>query len=91
MRLGFRGRSPPLDPEPSAATSGAAVGGLRSWTAVYGDAATFLGPGLLVGLVCGALIGGVGGRLAMFVLRVTSDGSLHGLQTDDDFTIGKFT
>ena len=91
MRLGFRRGSPPLDPEPPAATSGTAVDGLKSWTAVYGAAATFLIPGLVVGLVCGALIGGIGGRLAMFVLRVTSDDSLHGLQTDDDFTIGKFT
>ena len=39
----------------------------------------------------GALIGGVGGRLAMFVLRITSDPSLHGLKTDDGFSIGRFS
>lgn len=47
-----------------------------------------LGRAVLVGLLTGATIGGVGGRLAMFVLRLTSDASLHGLETDDGFTIG---
>lgn len=36
----------------------------------------------------GLLFGGLGGRLAMLVLRLTSDPSLHGLETDDGFTIG---
>jgi hypothetical protein len=47
--------------------------------------------GVVGGLATGALIGGVGGRLAMFVLRLTSDPSLHGLKTDDGFTIGRFS
>ena len=47
--------------------------------------------GVVGGLATGALIGGVGGRLAMFVLRLTSDPSLRGLQTDDGFTIGRFS
>lgn len=41
-----------------------------------------------IGALTGAVIGGVGGRLAMFVLRLTSDPSLHGRETDDGFTIG---
>jgi hypothetical protein len=40
------------------------------------------------GFVAGAAVGGVGGRLAMLLLRLTSDPSLHGLETDDGFTIG---
>jgi hypothetical protein len=40
------------------------------------------------GALAGALVGGVGGRLAMLLLRLTSDPSLHGLDTDDGFTIG---
>lgn len=40
------------------------------------------------GLIAGALVGGLGGRIAMFILRLTSDPSLRGLTTDDDFTIG---
>src|SRR6266511_532645 len=63
----------------------------RSWWMLYLDALTFLSPGVLIGALCGGLIGGVGGRLAMLVLRVTSDDSLHGMETDDDFTIGSFT
>jgi hypothetical protein len=34
------------------------------------------------------VVGGIGGRLAMFVLRLTSSSTLHGVATDDGFTIG---
>jgi len=47
-----------------------------------------LGKVAFAGAATGFLIGGVGGRLAMLLLRVTSSDALHGLQTDDDFTIG---
>jgi hypothetical protein len=47
--------------------------------------------GVVGGLATGALIGGIGGRLAMFVLRLTSEPPLHGLETDDGFTIGRFS
>jgi hypothetical protein len=40
------------------------------------------------GLVTGVVIGGLGGRLAMLVLRLTSPTRLHGAATDDGFTIG---
>ena len=44
------------------------------------------------GGVAGFLIGGVGGRLAMFVLRLTSDARLvRGAESDDGFTIGRFS
>ena len=43
---------------------------------------------IAAGAVAGLAVGGVGGRLAMLLLRVTSDPSLHGLDTDDGFTIG---
>src|SRR6266576_2082709 len=48
-----------------------------------------LGAGVSAGFVAGALIGGVGGRLAMLILRLTSDPLLHGVSTDDGFTIGR--
>jgi hypothetical protein len=54
-------------------------------------AATFLSRGFSWGLVAGAAIGGVCGRLAMLLLRLTSDGSLRGVKTDDDFVIGRFS
>ena len=43
------------------------------------------------GFLAGGLVGGIGGRLGMFVLRLTSNPSLHGLETDDGFTIGIFS
>lgn len=43
---------------------------------------------IAAGALGGFAIGGVGGRLAMLVLRLTSDPGLHGLQTDDGFTMG---
>jgi len=43
------------------------------------------------GIVCGIVVGGIGGRLAMFLLRVTSDPSLRGRMTDDQFRIGSIT
>jgi hypothetical protein len=55
------------------------------------SAARLLSAGITAGFVVGLLVGGIGGRLAMFVLRVTSDPSLTGLETDDGFTIGAFT
>jgi hypothetical protein len=45
----------------------------------------------VAGSLTGAVVGGVGGRLAMFVLRLTSDPALRGLKTDDGFTIGIFS
>lgn len=48
-----------------------------------------LGAGVSAGFLAGVLIGGVGGRLAMLALRLTSEPSLHGVSTDDGFTIGR--
>ena len=39
----------------------------------------------------GFLIGGVVGRLAMFILRLTSDDFVRGAESDDGFTIGRFS
>ena len=61
-----------------------------TWRDLPSPGAT-LASGVTGGFVCGLLIGGVGGRLAMFVLRLTSDPSLRGARTDDDFIIGVFT
>ncbi|MSQ41560.1 MAG: hypothetical protein EXR65_00755 [Dehalococcoidia bacterium] len=69
----------------------AVTGGRQPWRALYADAATFLSRGLVAGLICGLVIGGVGGRLAMFALRLTSGGALRGVETDDGFIIGSFT
>lgn len=48
-----------------------------------------LAAGVTAGFVAGVVIGGVGGRLAMLALRLTSNPGLRGLATDDGFTIGR--
>jgi hypothetical protein len=45
----------------------------------------------LAGACTGLLAGGVGGRLAMLVLRLTSADSVGGLVSDDGFVIGRVT
>jgi hypothetical protein len=45
----------------------------------------------VAGSLTGGVIGGIGGRLAMLLLRLTSEPTLRGLKTDDDFTIGIFS
>lgn len=49
---------------------------------------------LLAGAAGGAagfLVGGIGGRLAMLVLRLTSSHSVRGVKSDDGFIIGEFS
>jgi hypothetical protein len=43
----------------------------------------------VAGAVAGGLVGGIGGRLVMLVLRLTSDAD--GVISDDGFTIGEFS
>jgi hypothetical protein len=47
-------------------------------------------PDLAAGALAGLLVGGVGGRAAMLVLRLTSPDGVRGLESDDGFTIGRF-
>lgn len=61
---------------------------------VRADAREVLGT-LLVGTAAGALagivVGGLGGRIVMLVLRLTSDPIVIGVTSDDGFEIGRFT
>lgn len=66
----------------------AAIPTRATWTDDLELAARRLGIISLAGFVTGLLVGGVGGRLAMFLLRVTSDPRLHGMVTDDGFIVG---
>jgi len=43
------------------------------------------------GALVGVLVGGIGGRLVMLVLRLASDAAVLGATTDDGFEIGVFT
>lgn len=47
--------------------------------------------GIWAGAIAGFVIGGIGGRIAMLILRLTSDPSLVGEETDDGFIIGSIT
>jgi hypothetical protein len=46
---------------------------------------------VLAGIWLGVLVGGVGGRLAMLVLRILSPATVHGVISDDGFFIGRVT
>ena len=45
----------------------------------------------VAGVVTGVVIAGIGGRLAMLLLRVTSPDQVVGVTSDDGFEIGRFT
>lgn len=55
------------------------------------DALEQLWATVAVGLIAGLLVGGVGSRVAMLVLRLTSPESVVGVESDDGFRIGKMT
>jgi hypothetical protein len=46
---------------------------------------------VLAGGVTGLVVGGLGGRLAMLVLRLTTGDAVHGVVSDDGFIIGQVT
>ncbi len=46
---------------------------------------------VMAGVPVGVVVGGLGSRLFMFALRLTSPDRVLGVQSDDDFTIGEFT
>jgi hypothetical protein len=46
---------------------------------------------LVAGALTGAVVVGIGGRLAMLLLRLTSPDSVHGVVSDDGFVIGDVT
>lgn len=48
-------------------------------------------PAMIAAGIAGFLVGGIGGRLAMYVLRLTSGPEVIGLASDDDFVIGRFS
>ena len=46
---------------------------------------------VVTGILYGVVVIGIGSRLAMLLLRFTSSDRVIGVQSDDDFTIGRFT
>lgn len=43
------------------------------------------------GFLAGILVGGVGGRIAMLILRLTSSPAVRGIESDDGFVIGRIS
>jgi hypothetical protein len=75
----------------TAALAGTPIVPPRSRRAVLAALGSELAPSLAAAAVAGFLFAGVGGRLAMFVLRLTSSSTVIGLESDDGFIIGRFT
>ena len=46
---------------------------------------------VVAGIPVGVVVAGLGSRLAMLLLRLTSPVAVRGVQSDDDFTIGQVT
>jgi hypothetical protein len=46
---------------------------------------------VMAGIPTGVIVAGVGSRLAMLILRLTSPSSVRGVTSDDGFEIGRFT
>lgn len=63
----------------------------RTWRADAREVAWWVLVGAGSGAIAGFLIGGVGGRLGMLLLRSTSPDLVLGLQSDDGFEIGVVT
>jgi hypothetical protein len=72
-------------------TEAASAASAAPWRDQVRDAVRSIRATVLAGIWLGALVGGVGGRLAMFVLRLTSSDHVHGVISDDGFRIGRVT
>lgn len=63
----------------------------KGWRDDARAVAAYLGSALLGGIAGGLVVGGVGGRLAMLVMRLTSGDDVVGLISDDGFEIGRLS
>jgi hypothetical protein len=77
-------------PDAAAGAAASAPVGLRGWRSLE-PVVRLLSATIIIGALSGAVIGGLGGRLAMRILLLTSDDSVQGLTSDDGFEIGRFS
>ncbi|HLE39003.1 MAG TPA: hypothetical protein VJA44_05050 [Acidimicrobiia bacterium] len=61
------------------------------WVSRLERGARVLVGGAIAGGIAGLLWGGIGGRIAMRIIFLTSNPAFAGLQSDDDFTIGQIS
>jgi hypothetical protein len=80
------------DDRPDAVGGAVATSGVvgRRWDSLE-RLVRLLSATIIIGAIGGAVIGGLGGRLAMRILLLTSDESVKGLTSDDGFEIGRFS
>lgn len=55
------------------------------------EAGLWILPASLAAGIAGLIVGGIGGRLAMLLLRLTSGDHVVGVESDDGFIIGRFS
>ncbi len=67
------------------------VGVITAPVSVRSEVAARLWVLIVAGIPAGVLVAGVGSRVAMMVLRLTSPDSVAGVTSDDGFEIGRFT
>jgi hypothetical protein len=63
----------------------------HNWWSALEPFARRLSATILIGALTGAVVGGLGGRLAMRILFLTTGDTVKGIESDDGFTIGRFT
>ena len=66
-------------------------GSVSRWWLGLEPTVRLLSATIIIGAATGAVIGGLGGRLAMRMLFLTSDEAVKGLTSDDGFEIGRFS
>jgi hypothetical protein len=64
--------------------------GSQGWRALVPSIRLVSGT-IIIGALGGAIVGGLGGRIAMRILFLTSDDAVKGVESDDGFEIGRFT
>lgn len=67
------------------------MGDAGSWKDDIARVVRLVSATIAIGALTGAVIGGLGGRLAMRVLFLTTGDKAKGVTSDDGFTIGQFT
>ena len=72
-------------------TSGDVTLSRPQWWRVFVPSIRLVSATIIIGAVGGAIIGGLGGRVAMRILFLTSDDAVKGVTSDDGFEIGRFT
>ena len=72
-------------------TSGYVARSRSRWSRALAPSIRLVSATIIIGAVGGAIIGGLGGRIAMRILFLTSDDAVRGVTSDDGFEIGRFT